>query len=195
MAEHEGLSFGFARRTRVHPWRRRRVPGCFGWRSPGTWLGEAWIAAAALVERRAGDTDLSRGLRRRHPGPQKFLDNRRRLRPAGEYRTPTRTEWGEFEEHFDTRKVELLFNRADMREPFTEAFYMPGGEAGSLTLGVVPCVQRAGDHLLTRPVLLSHDVLDDAYHRLPAEAWGPSSDQGRPLPVTVGAMERRPTAL
>lgn len=64
-----------------------------------------------------------------------------------------------------------LFDRADEREPFTEAFYMPGGEAGSLTLGVVLCVQRSGDHLLTRPVLLSADVLDDAYHRLPAEAW------------------------
>ncbi|MFK4687752.1 tyrosine-type recombinase/integrase [Streptomyces pristinaespiralis] len=38
---------------------------------------------------------------------QQFLDNRRRLRPDGEYRTPTCTEWGEFEEHFDTRKVEL----------------------------------------------------------------------------------------
>ncbi|MFF4392173.1 tyrosine-type recombinase/integrase [Streptomyces sp. NPDC001552] len=38
---------------------------------------------------------------------QKFLDNRRRLRPDGEYRTPTSTEWSEFEEHFDSRKVEL----------------------------------------------------------------------------------------
>ncbi|WP_051711912.1 integrase [Streptomyces sp. NRRL S-350] len=38
---------------------------------------------------------------------QHFLDNRRRLRPEGEYRSPTSTEWSEFEEHFDTRKVEL----------------------------------------------------------------------------------------
>ncbi|MET9425806.1 site-specific integrase [Streptomyces sp. NPDC006540] len=38
---------------------------------------------------------------------QQFLDNRRRLRPDGEYRTPTSAEWGEFEQHFDTRKVEL----------------------------------------------------------------------------------------
>ncbi|MEU3406012.1 hypothetical protein ABZ766_19030 [Streptomyces sp. NPDC006670] len=64
-----------------------------------------------------------------------------------------------------------VFDRADAREPFAEAFYMPGGEVGSLTLGVVLCVQRAGDRLLTRPVLLSADVLDDAYHRLPVETW------------------------
>ncbi|MET8645053.1 hypothetical protein ACFVHS_44125 [Streptomyces sp. NPDC057746] len=38
---------------------------------------------------------------------QQFLDNRRRLRPDGEYRAPTSTEWSEFEQHFDTRKVEL----------------------------------------------------------------------------------------
>ncbi|MGW7348736.1 tyrosine-type recombinase/integrase [Streptomyces sp. NPDC054854] len=30
---------------------------------------------------------------------QQFLDNRRRLRPDGEYRAPTSTEWNEFEEH------------------------------------------------------------------------------------------------
>ncbi|MFI8489416.1 tyrosine-type recombinase/integrase [Streptomyces rubrogriseus] len=38
---------------------------------------------------------------------QHFLDNRRQLRPEGEYRSPTSTEWSEFEQHFDTRKVEL----------------------------------------------------------------------------------------
>ncbi|MFK0013262.1 hypothetical protein [Streptomyces sp. NPDC091027] len=64
-----------------------------------------------------------------------------------------------------------LFDRADAREPFTESFSMPGGQAGSLTLGVVLCVQRAGDRLLTSPLFLTGDVLDDAYHRLPAEAW------------------------
>ncbi|MFJ3638116.1 hypothetical protein [Streptomyces sp. NPDC090112] len=64
-----------------------------------------------------------------------------------------------------------LFDRADAREPFTELFFVPGGQAGSLTLGVVLCVQRAGDRLLTSPLCLTGDVLDDAYHRLPAEAW------------------------
>lgn len=38
---------------------------------------------------------------------QHFLDNRRRLRPDGEYRSPSSIEWSEFEQHFDTRKVEL----------------------------------------------------------------------------------------
>lgn len=38
---------------------------------------------------------------------QAFLDRRRQLRPADEYRAPTDQEWTEFEEHFDKRKVEL----------------------------------------------------------------------------------------
>jgi hypothetical protein len=38
---------------------------------------------------------------------QQFLDNRRQLRPAEEYRPTTDEEWTEFEEHFDKRKVEL----------------------------------------------------------------------------------------
>ncbi|UXY28822.1 hypothetical protein [Streptomyces sp. HUAS TT20] len=64
-----------------------------------------------------------------------------------------------------------LFDRAESREPFTELFYLPGADPGSLTLGVALCVQRAGDHLLTRPVFLAADVMDDIYHRLPREAW------------------------
>jgi site-specific recombinase XerD len=38
---------------------------------------------------------------------QQFLDHRRQLRPAEEYRPATDQEWAEFEEHFDKRKVEL----------------------------------------------------------------------------------------
>ncbi|MCZ0984592.1 hypothetical protein [Streptomyces diastatochromogenes] len=64
-----------------------------------------------------------------------------------------------------------LFDRAESREAFTELFYLPGAEPGSLTLGVVLCVQRAGDHLLTRPVFLAADVMGDVYHCLPREAW------------------------
>lgn len=36
-----------------------------------------------------------------------FLDQRRALRPTGEYREPTDTEWREFEQHFQLRKLEL----------------------------------------------------------------------------------------
>lgn len=36
-----------------------------------------------------------------------FLARRRDTRPEGEYRLATAEEWGEFEEHFDKRKVEL----------------------------------------------------------------------------------------
>ena len=38
---------------------------------------------------------------------QAYLAARRGLRPQEEYRAVTDTEWGEFEKHFDTRKVEL----------------------------------------------------------------------------------------
>ncbi|MFC8670790.1 tyrosine-type recombinase/integrase [Streptomyces sp. NPDC057199] len=38
---------------------------------------------------------------------QEFLNHRRDLRPEGEYVDVTPEEWGEFEEHFDKRKVEL----------------------------------------------------------------------------------------
>lgn len=64
-----------------------------------------------------------------------------------------------------------LFDRAESRETRTELFYLPGAEAGSLTLGVVLCVQRAGDRLLTRPVFLPADAMDDAFHYLPGDAW------------------------
>jgi len=38
---------------------------------------------------------------------QQFLEQRRSRRPIDEYRQPTDTEWSEFEEHFDKRRVEL----------------------------------------------------------------------------------------
>ncbi|WP_332603162.1 site-specific integrase [Arthrobacter sp. S2(2024)] len=38
---------------------------------------------------------------------QAHLAGRRAARPGREYRSPTSTEWAEFEEHFDKRKVEL----------------------------------------------------------------------------------------
>ncbi|MHC6624907.1 tyrosine-type recombinase/integrase [Streptomyces globosus] len=38
---------------------------------------------------------------------QRFLNNRRALRPAAEYGEVTEQEWAEFQEHFEKRKVEL----------------------------------------------------------------------------------------
>lgn len=64
-----------------------------------------------------------------------------------------------------------LAGRAECREPYTEVVCLPGAELASLTLGVVVCVQRAGDRLLTRPVFLPADAMDDVYHSLPREAW------------------------
>ena len=46
------------------------------------------------------DADLIRSYRQ-------FLDTRRSLRPAAEYRDPTEAEWREFEQHFEKRKLEL----------------------------------------------------------------------------------------
>jgi hypothetical protein len=38
---------------------------------------------------------------------QEFLDRRRKVRSVDEYKPVTNSEWSEFEEHFDRRKVEL----------------------------------------------------------------------------------------
>ncbi|MFC9328507.1 hypothetical protein [Kitasatospora sp. NPDC057015] len=59
--------------------------------------------------------------------------------------------------------------RAEHREP--DLLYLPGGELGSVGLGVALCVQRAGDRLLTRPVCLSSDTMDDCYRKLGSDAW------------------------
>ena len=64
-----------------------------------------------------------------------------------------------------------ITRRAETRPPQTELAYLPGAEAVSLSLGLVACLQRAGDLLITRPVFLPADAMDDIYHQLPAEAW------------------------
>ena len=64
-----------------------------------------------------------------------------------------------------------IIERAEDREPYTELVYMAGGEPGSLTLGAMICMQRAGDVLLTRPVLVPEPALNDISHWLPREAW------------------------
>ncbi|MFF4314698.1 hypothetical protein [Streptomyces sp. NPDC001507] len=64
-----------------------------------------------------------------------------------------------------------MLDRAEVREPYTELSYMDAGIPGSSSLGVVLDVQRAGDHLLTRPVFVPREALDDLTHFLPREAW------------------------
>ncbi|MEV0309323.1 hypothetical protein B0I32_115331 [Nonomuraea fuscirosea] len=61
--------------------------------------------------------------------------------------------------------------RAASRDPCEELAYMNAGEPGSRSLGVVVGVQRAGDRLLTRPVFLPAEAMDDPSHWLPQEAW------------------------
>lgn len=61
--------------------------------------------------------------------------------------------------------------RAAGRDPYEELAYMNAGEPGSISLGVVVGVQRAGDLLLTRPVFLPAEAMDDPSHWLPREAW------------------------
>lgn len=64
-----------------------------------------------------------------------------------------------------------MIERAETREPCTELSYMDAGVPGSGTLGVVIDVQRAGDHLLTRPVFIPPEAMDDLPHFPPASAW------------------------
>ena len=64
-----------------------------------------------------------------------------------------------------------MLDRAEAREPYSELSYMGAGVPESATLGVVIDVQRAGDHLLTRPVFVPPEASDDLSHWLPREAW------------------------
>lgn len=64
-----------------------------------------------------------------------------------------------------------MVDRADAREPYSELTYMDAGVPGSETLGVVIDVQRAGDHLLRRPVFIPPEAMDDLGHFLPRQAW------------------------
>lgn len=64
-----------------------------------------------------------------------------------------------------------MTERAEIREPFTELFYLPTGDPASYSLGVMLCVQRMGDVLVTRPVLVPGQAFDDITHWLPREAW------------------------
>ncbi|WP_089100258.1 hypothetical protein [Streptomyces hyaluromycini] len=64
-----------------------------------------------------------------------------------------------------------MLGRAEAREPNAELSYMDAGVPGSDSLGVVLDVQRAGDHLLTRPVFVPREALDDLSHFLPRDAW------------------------
>ncbi|MFJ2766796.1 hypothetical protein [Streptomyces sp. NPDC087300] len=64
-----------------------------------------------------------------------------------------------------------MIERAEDHEPFTELFYVNLGEPASRSLGVVICVQRAGDRLLTRPVFLPAEGMEAPLRYLPAEAW------------------------
>jgi hypothetical protein len=64
-----------------------------------------------------------------------------------------------------------MTDRAEAREPYTELFYMASGVPGSESLGVVIDVQRAGDHLITKPIFVPRESMDDLSHWLPREAW------------------------
>jgi hypothetical protein len=64
-----------------------------------------------------------------------------------------------------------MLDRAEARKPEKDLSYMDAGVPGSASLGVVLDVQRAGDHLLTRPVFVPREALDDLSHFLPREAW------------------------
>ncbi|MFF3990560.1 hypothetical protein ACFY0B_39110 [Streptomyces sp. NPDC001797] len=64
-----------------------------------------------------------------------------------------------------------MLDRAEAREPCAELSYLAAGVPGSDSLGVVLDVQRAGDRLLTRPVFVPREALEDLSHFLPPEVW------------------------
>ncbi|MCC9307218.1 hypothetical protein LN042_08905 [Kitasatospora sp. RB6PN24] len=64
-----------------------------------------------------------------------------------------------------------LFDRAQAREPDPDLTYLTAGVPCSETLGVIVNVQRAGDHLLTRPVFIPAEGLEGMYYFLPERVW------------------------
>jgi hypothetical protein len=64
-----------------------------------------------------------------------------------------------------------MLDRAEARQDDFECEYMDPGIPGSNSLGVWIDVQRAGDHLLTRPVFVSCETADNITWRLPSHAW------------------------
>ena len=61
--------------------------------------------------------------------------------------------------------------RADRRPNEGELCYVPGGEVGSISLGIVICVQRDGDHLLTAPVFLLARNDEELANQFSSEVW------------------------
>jgi hypothetical protein len=63
--------------------------------------------------------------------------------------------------------------RADTGEPDEDLVYVDASNPGSRSLGVAIEVQRAGDHLLTRPVFIPFEALDIGFTSwLPDNVWG-----------------------
>lgn len=64
-----------------------------------------------------------------------------------------------------------MLDRAEAHEPDGSLSYLDAGVPDSASLGVVVDVQRAGDHLLTKPVFVPREALHDLPHFLPRDAW------------------------
>lgn len=64
-----------------------------------------------------------------------------------------------------------MLDRAASHEPDGAHSFMGVGEPASESLGLVVNVQRTGDHLLTRRVFVTVEVMDDLPRFLPAWAW------------------------
>jgi hypothetical protein len=63
--------------------------------------------------------------------------------------------------------------RAGTREPDEDLVYVATSNPGSRSLGVAIEVQRAGDHLFTRPVFIPFGALDIGFTSwLPDNVWG-----------------------
>jgi hypothetical protein len=61
--------------------------------------------------------------------------------------------------------------RAVQRPNERELCYVPGGEVSSFGLGMVICVQRHGDHLLTAPVFLLARNDEELANQFSSEVW------------------------
>lgn len=111
---------------------------------------------------------------------RRFLDQRRALRPAAEYREPTDQEWRDFEQHFELRKVALGTCARPYATPCQH-------EHACIRCAVLHVDPQQRERLVEIAANLRHRIREARQHHWAGEARG--------LEVSLAAAEAKIAAL
>lgn len=89
---------------------------------------------------------------------QEYLERRRGTRPDDEYRNATEQEWGEFEEHFDRRKVELGGCMRPYGTPCQHEHSCLRCPMLAINLKMLPRLDEIGEDLMARRARAEHEA-------------------------------------